>query len=158
MILRTTLKGLDPKTILHPDDKSTMDTLRKIPGFKTAVDKTVVNIMEKYATIEYTADGINVNQQSMPTVYQQLREACRILDIKKIPDCWIVLRIGFITSVLLRSESKNQELFYNQELLISWITMKCYLCSAMSWGILNVGIRPTTCSLKPCICQWQIRI
>ena len=87
MILRTAIKGLDPETILHPDDKSTMNTLRKIPGFKTAVDKTVVNIMEKYATIEYTADGINVNQKSMPTVYQQLKEACRILDIKKVPDC-----------------------------------------------------------------------
>ena len=87
MILRTALKGLDPESILHPQDKSTIDTLRKIPGFKTAVDKTVVNIMEKYATIEYTADGINVNQKSLPTVYQQLREACRILDIKEVPDC-----------------------------------------------------------------------
>lgn len=64
-----------------------MDTLRKIPGFKSIVDKTVVNIMEKYATIEYTADSINVNQKSLPSVYQQLREACRILDIKNIPAC-----------------------------------------------------------------------
>lgn len=87
MIQRKTLKGIDPETILHPDDKSTMDTLRKIPGFKSAVDKTVVNFMEKYATIEYTADGINVNQESLPIVYQQLKESCRILDIKKIPDC-----------------------------------------------------------------------
>lgn len=87
MILRTVLKGLDSSAILHPQDKSTMDTLRKIPGLKTAVEKTVVNIMEKYATIEYTADGINVNQQSLPAVYQQLIEACKILDIKKVPDC-----------------------------------------------------------------------
>ena len=87
MIQRITIKGLDPNTILHSQDKSTMETLRKIPGFKSAVDKTVVNIMEKYAAIEYTADGINVTEKSLPSVYQQLKEACRILDINKIPDC-----------------------------------------------------------------------
>lgn len=87
MISKKVLKGLDPATILHPQDKSTMDSLRKIPGFKTVVDKTVVNIMEKYAAIEYTADGINVTQESMPALYQQLCEACRILDINPVPDC-----------------------------------------------------------------------
>lgn len=87
MKIRTISKGLASTAILHTQDKSTMDTLRKIPGFKSVVDKTIVNIMEKYATIEYTADGINVNQKSLPTVYQQLRKACRILDIKNVPDC-----------------------------------------------------------------------
>ena len=87
MILRTTLKELDPKTILHPDDKSTMDTLKKIPGFKTVIDKTVVNIMERYAAIEYVSDGINVSPQSQPSLYQQLCEACRILNVKNIPAC-----------------------------------------------------------------------
>ena len=52
MKLRTAIKGLDVSTILHPEDKSTMDTLKKIPGFKTVVDKTVGSIMEKYAAVE----------------------------------------------------------------------------------------------------------
>ena len=51
MKLRTAIKGLDVSTILHPEDKSTMDTLKKIPGFKTIVDKTVGSIMEKYAAV-----------------------------------------------------------------------------------------------------------
>ncbi len=87
MRLRTAIKGLDVSTILHPEDKSTMDTFKKIPGFKTIVDKTVGNIMEKYAAIEYSAEGINVSPQCMPTIHRQVVEACRLLDITNAPDC-----------------------------------------------------------------------
>ena len=48
---RYTIRELDTTGILHPLDKSTIETLCNIPGFKTFVDKTVVNIMEKYAEI-----------------------------------------------------------------------------------------------------------
>lgn len=84
---RTAIKGLDVSTILHPEDKSTMDTLKKIPGFKTVVDKTVGSIMEKYAAIEYSAEGINVTSQCMPTIHRQVIEACRLLDMDEIPTC-----------------------------------------------------------------------
>ena len=66
MKLRTTIKGLDVSGILHPKDKSTLDKLRKLPGFKSIVDKTVSSIMEKYAAIEYSAEGINVTDKSLP--------------------------------------------------------------------------------------------
>ncbi|MBR3940244.1 MAG: M48 family metallopeptidase [Bacteroidales bacterium] len=89
MVTKTAIKGLDVSTILHPEDKSTMDTLKKIPGFKTVVDKTVGSIMEKYAAVEYSGEGINVSSQCLPTLNSQIREACRILDIKEIPNCSI---------------------------------------------------------------------
>lgn len=84
---RIPIKGFDVSTILYPQDKSTIETLNKIPGFKMIVNKTVGNIMEKYAAIEYSAEGINVTPKSLPTVYRQLVEACRVLDIKEIPAC-----------------------------------------------------------------------
>lgn len=87
MKFRITLKGLDATGILHPQDKSTIEKLNKIPGFKTIVDKTIVNIMEKYAEIEYSAEGINVTSKSMPAIHCQLMEACRVLDMKDIPAC-----------------------------------------------------------------------
>ena len=89
MKLRSHIRGLDVSTILHPEDKSTMDTLKKIPGFKTAVDKTVGNIMERYAALEYSGNGINVTPKSLPTLNNQIREACRLLDIKEVPNCSI---------------------------------------------------------------------
>ena len=85
--MRTIIRKLNIASLLHPEDKSTMDTLKKIPGFKKIVDKTVVNIMERYAAIEYISDGINVSEQSQPAVYKQLREACRILNVTDIPNC-----------------------------------------------------------------------
>lgn len=87
MKLRTAIKGLDVSTILHPEDKSRMDKLRKIPGFKTVVDKTIGSVMETYASVEYSGEGINVSAQCLPTVHRQVVEACRILDMKEVPAC-----------------------------------------------------------------------
>ena len=89
MNIRTAIKGLDVSTILHPEDKSTMDTLKKIPGFKTVVDKTVGSLMEKYAAVEYSGDGINVSSKSLPALHSQIKEACRILDMDEVPSCSI---------------------------------------------------------------------
>ena len=86
---KVAIRGLDISTILHPEDKSTMDTLKKIPGFKTVVDRTVGSVMEKYAAVEYSGEGINVSEQCLPTLNSQIREACRILDMKEIPNCSI---------------------------------------------------------------------
>ena len=85
MKLRTTIKGLDISAILHPKDKSTLDKLRKIPGFKSIVDKTVGSIMEKYAAIEYSAEGINVTDKSLPNIHRHVVEACRLLALHNVP-------------------------------------------------------------------------
>lgn len=84
---RYTIRELDTTAILHPLDKSTIETLCNIPGFKTFVDKTVVNIMEKYAEIESSGDGVNITATSVPTVYCSLVDACRILNINEVPAC-----------------------------------------------------------------------
>lgn len=87
MKIRKALKGLDANEVLHPEDKAIIERLNGKVGFKSFVDKTVSNIMERYASIEYSAEGINVTQASMPQLYLQLIEACRILDLKEIPAC-----------------------------------------------------------------------
>lgn len=87
MKLRIVIKGLDVSTILHPKDKTTMDTLKKIPGFKIIVDKTVGSIMEKYAAIEYSGEGINVSYECLPRLSAQIEEACRLLGMEEIPAC-----------------------------------------------------------------------
>lgn len=84
---RYSIRELDTTGILHPLDKSTIETLGNIPGFKTFVDKTVVNIMEKYAEIESSGDGVNITATSVPTVYCSLVDACRILNINEVPAC-----------------------------------------------------------------------
>ncbi len=87
MIYKVALKGLEANEILHPDDKSIIEKLNKKVGFKSFVDKTVSNVMERYASIEYSANGISVTPTSSPSIYKQLIESCRILDIKEVPAC-----------------------------------------------------------------------
>lgn len=87
MNYRVSLKGLDANEVLHPDDKSIIEKLNKKVGFKSFVDKTVSNIMERYASIEYSANGINVTPTSSPSIYKLLVESCRILDVKEVPAC-----------------------------------------------------------------------
>ena len=89
MKIRKSVKGLDVSAILHPEDKSTMDTLKKIPGFKTIVDKTIGSIMEKCATVEYLGDGINVTSRSLPALDALIKEACMLLDMQEVPECSI---------------------------------------------------------------------
>lgn len=89
MAFRMTIKGLDVSAILHPEDKSTLDTLKKIPGFKGIVDKTICSIMEKCATVECLGDGVNVTDQSLPELDSLIKEACRVLDMEEAPNCSI---------------------------------------------------------------------
>ena len=86
---RVEIKHLDIPRLLHSQDKSTMDYLKRIPGFKNVVDKTVGDVMERYAAIEYSAEGVDVTQKSMPVIYKQVNDVCRILGMKDIPRCSI---------------------------------------------------------------------
>lgn len=85
MKLKTQLRNIDVDKLMHDDDRSTIKNLNKIPGFKSLIDKTVGNIMEKYGEVEYSGEGINVNAKSMPKLYRQLLEAYRILGSEEIP-------------------------------------------------------------------------
>ena len=85
MKIRTILKNIDVDSVMHENDKSTINKLNKIPGFKGLVDNTVGNIMERCGEIEYHGEGINVTPKSMSQLHCQLLEACRILEMSEIP-------------------------------------------------------------------------
>jgi Zn-dependent protease with chaperone function len=83
--MKKTLTGLSPDAIQHLQDKSTIDKLNKIPGFQKLVQTTVGNVMESYAAIEYSSEGLNVNARSCPQLHTALLNAAKILDVKDIP-------------------------------------------------------------------------
>ena len=85
MKFKLPIKNIDVDSIMHEDDKSTINKLNKILGFKGLVDNTVGNIMERCGEIEYHGEGINVTAKSMPHLHRQLLEACRILGIEETP-------------------------------------------------------------------------
>lgn len=118
---RKVLLGLDYTTIMHPDDRKTIEWLNglKVPyktakGFISALARnpsdhslkewydlfkagleyytfqdflraTISKYREAYNEVENQGDGISITSKSMPHMYQQLVECCRILGVKDIP-------------------------------------------------------------------------
>ncbi len=83
--MRKTLICFHAEDIMHYKDKSTLDTLNKIPGFKKLLKVTVADMMEKMAAIEYSGNGLNINKSSSPKLYLALNQAARILDMDAVP-------------------------------------------------------------------------
>lgn len=70
---------------VHPDDASAISKMNRIPGFKTVSKKIIGEFSERYADIEYTGEGVNVNDKSMPRIDRLLKESVRRLGVSEIP-------------------------------------------------------------------------
>lgn len=82
---RQILGKLDPMTVLHPDDRTIVENLNKIWGFKSLLEKTVGNYRGAFADVTYSGDGYAITPKSNPSLYNQLLEDCKILGLKEIP-------------------------------------------------------------------------
>lgn len=69
--------------IMHDKDKSYIKKMNAIPGFKKVVANTVGIIGEKYASVEYTGNGVNINSKSYPNLFLSFLESKRILGISE---------------------------------------------------------------------------
>lgn len=91
MLNRKILRHLDYTSIMHPDDKKTIDWLTgiKIPfvdyTFQDFLRSTTSKYREAYNEVENQGEGINITENSLPQMYKQLVECCEVLDIKEIP-------------------------------------------------------------------------
>ena len=47
------------------------------------------NFIERVYNIQYTGSNLKVTKENYPKIYQYLEDACRILDLKKVPDLYI---------------------------------------------------------------------
>jgi len=95
-IKKKVLTGLDSKRYEHYFDKKALETLEDTPGLEIAVRKFNQYGIERYLKIQYTGSNIKVSKKNFPQLFNILLTACRILDIKKIPDLYIDL--GFINA------------------------------------------------------------
>src|SRR5580704_11117486 len=80
---RVRFPGLASSAFEHPGDRATLEALRRTPGldrlFKWLSDIGV----ERYKRLELTADAIRVSPRQCPRLYNDLREACAILDVRE---------------------------------------------------------------------------
>lgn len=83
------LTGLDHTQYEHPFDKAALSTLESTPGLSLVGNFITKHTIERIYTVQHTGSGLKVTKDSYPQIYEYLEYACRILDIKKIPDLYL---------------------------------------------------------------------
>lgn len=83
------LTGLEHSQYEHPFDKKALEKMRAIPFLTTASEWITSNFVERVYNIQYTGSHLKVTEQNYPKVYQYLEYACRILDLKRVPELYI---------------------------------------------------------------------
>lgn len=86
---RQTLTGLDHSQYEHPFDKMALQKLESIPLLTKFFTWMTTNTIEKIYTVQYTGSNLKVTNSNYPKIYRYLQEACRVLDLKNVPDLYI---------------------------------------------------------------------
>lgn len=83
------LRGLDHCAYEHEFDKAALKTLEGTVGLETFAKWLTSNFIERIFDIQYRGSNIRVTKESYPKIYAYLEKACEILDMPKVPECYI---------------------------------------------------------------------
>jgi len=86
---RVRFPGLSSAAFEHPADRAALEALRRTPGLDRLLKFLSDKGAEKLVRIMYTGDSIRVSPRQCSRVYNDLREACAILDVPE-PECYIM--------------------------------------------------------------------
>lgn len=86
---RVRFPGLSSAAFEHPADRAALQALRRTPGLDKLLKWMSDMGAERYLRIFFTADSIRVSPRQCSRLYNDLREACSILDVKE-PDFYIM--------------------------------------------------------------------
>src|SRR5580692_4973527 len=86
---RVRFPGLSSSAFEHPADRAALEALRRTPGLDRLL-KFLSDIgAERIVRIMYTGDSIRVSPRQCSRAYNDLREACAILDVPE-PEFYIL--------------------------------------------------------------------
>lgn len=83
-----TFPGLTAAAFQHPDDVSTMEALRKVPGLDLVASKVMEYGLERIYYLENIADNVRVTPRMFGKLHRSLQWGCKILDIEE-PELYI---------------------------------------------------------------------
>lgn len=83
------LSGLDHSQYEHPFDQKALAALEGTPGL-SAVGKFITkHMVERVYTVQYTGSHLKVTPDNYPAIYEYMKYAAQILDVKKLPELYI---------------------------------------------------------------------
>ena len=86
--VRFHFKGLEPNSFAHPLDSSMREQLSQIPLIES-VTRRVNGMVEEAITLDNLARSIKCGPNQLPKLHEGLLTACKILDIKEVPDLYV---------------------------------------------------------------------
>lgn len=86
---RVRFPGLSSAAFEHPADRAALEALRRTPGLDRLLRWLSDVGAERYVRIMFTGDSLRVSPRQCPRLYNDLREACSILDVKE-PEFYLV--------------------------------------------------------------------
>src|SRR5689334_7264962 len=86
---RVRFPGLSSAAFEHPADRAALEALRRTPGLDRLLRWLSDVGAERYVRILFTGDSLRVSPRQCSRLYNDLREACAILDVKE-PEFYLV--------------------------------------------------------------------
>jgi Zn-dependent protease with chaperone function len=80
---RVRFPGLSSSAFEYPGDRAALEALRRTPGLDKLFRWLSDIGIERYMRLGLTADAIRVSPRQCPRLYNDLREACAILDVRE---------------------------------------------------------------------------
>ena len=81
--------GLNPSQYEHPFDRKTLEALEKTPGLGLVGKYVTKHTIERFYRVQYTGSNLKINGNNYSWIYDYLEYACKILDVKTIPDLYM---------------------------------------------------------------------
>ena len=83
------LKGLSHEQYEHPFDQKALAALEKTPGLELVGKFITKHTVERIYTVQYTGSHLKVTKDNYPKIYEYLQYACKVLDVKNVPELYI---------------------------------------------------------------------
>jgi len=80
---------LNPREYEHPFDKKALNTLEGTPGLEKLTRAYMKHYIERMVRVGFTGSYLRVNENNFPDIHDLLEEACKVLNLKKIPPLYI---------------------------------------------------------------------
>jgi Zn-dependent protease with chaperone function len=87
---RATLTDISSRAWEHPADQGALVALRRLKGFDTVLKAVSGMFNERAFRLVFLGSAVRVDERQFPTLHHQLLDVARVLDVKEIPELYVV--------------------------------------------------------------------